>query len=186
MTIYIALLRGINVGGKNMIKMADLKQALEAIGLLKVKTYIQSGNVLFKSDEEDETLHKKIESKIEEAFGFQVAVILRTAEEIKQVVDNCPFSDKEILEAESTSEGECLYVSLLSQVPSEEKLGKLSAYKGENEEYRINGREVYLLFRSSIRNSKLANNLQRLDVPSTVRNWKTMNKLVALAKEMEG
>jgi uncharacterized protein (DUF1697 family) len=185
MAIYIALLRGINVGGKNMIKMADLKQAFEAIGLLKVKTYIQSGNVLFESEEKEETLHKKIESKVEEAFGFPVAVILRTAEEIKQVVDNCPFSEKEISEAQSTVEGESLYVSLLSQVPSEEKIGVLSNYKGEKEEYCIKGREVFLLFRNSIRNSKLANNLQRLDVPSTVRNWKTINKLATLAKEME-
>lgn len=185
MTIYIALLRGINVGGKNIIKMADLKQMFEAMGFCKVKTYIQSGNVLFKSNEDEELLRKKIEHEIEVTFGFSVIVILRTAAELEQIIENCPFSKDAILEAELSSEGESLYVSLLTHTPSQEKIEYLKAYKSEKEEYQIKGREVFLLFRHSIRKSKLANNLHKLDVPATVRNWKTINKLAVLAKAME-
>ncbi len=185
MTIYIALLRGINVGGKNIIKMASLKQMFEAMGFCEVKTYIQSGNVLFKSNEEEELLRKKIEHEIEVTFGFSVIVILRTSAELEQIIENCPFSEDAILEAESSSEGESLYASLLTHTPSQEKIECLKSYKSEKEEYQIKGREVFLLFRHSIRKSKLANNLHKLDVPATVRNWKTINKLAVLAKAME-
>lgn len=185
MTIYIALLRGINVGGKNIIKMADLKQMFEAMGFCEVKTYIQSGNVLFKSDEDEELLCKKIEHEIEITFGFSVVVILRTAVELEQIIENRPFSEDAILEAESSSEGESLYVALLTNTPSQEKIEHLKTYKSENEECQIKGREVFLLFRHSIRKSKLANNLHKLDVSATVRNWKTINKLAVLAKAME-
>lgn len=185
MTIYIALLRGINVGGKNIIKMADLKRTFEAIGLSRVQTYIQSGNVLFESNEEEELLRNKIEHEIKSDFGFSVIVILRTAVELEHIIRNLPFSKEEVLEAESSSEGESLYVSLLTQPPSQEEIEGLNIYRSKSDEYRIEKREIYLLFRHSIRNSKLANNLQKLDIPSTVRNWKTINKLAMLAKAME-
>lgn len=185
MTIYIALLRGINVGGKNIIKMVDLKRVFETMGLCDVRTYIQSGNVLFKSNEEEETLRKKIENSIESAFGFSVAVILRTAAEFERIRENCPFSEEAISEAESSSEGESLYVCLLTHAPLQEKIEHLNAYRSEDDEYKVEGREVYLLFRHSIRKSKLASNLHKLDVPATVRNWKTINKLAMLAKAME-
>lgn len=185
MTIYIALLRGINVGGKNIIKMAELKRVFEAIGLYEVQTYIQSGNVLFKSNEGEEPLGKKIEHEIEAAFGFSVTVVLRTAAELEQIILNCPFSKEEVYEAESSSEAESLYVSLLTHAPSQEKIERLNVYRNESDMYQIIGREVFLLFRNSIRNSKIANNLQKLDVPGTVRNWKTINKLTVLAKAME-
>ena len=185
MTIYIALLRGINVGGKNIIKMAELKHALEAIGLTEVQTYIQSGNVLFKADETAGPLKNKIEHEVEEKFGFSVTVVLRTAEELERIILNLPFSNEEVTEAEALNETESLYVALLTDIPSLDNIDKLKLYKSENDDYRIVGREVFLLLHHSIRNSKLANNLQKLDVPVTVRNWKTINKLAALAKSME-
>ena len=183
MNIYIALLRGINVGGKNMIKMPELKKALETIGLNEVQTYIQSGNVIFKSNEEEAVLQTKIEHKIEVAFGFPVKVVLRTLAELEEMILNCPFSKNEISEAESLSDKECLYVALLSTVPQKEKTEYLNAYRSDSDDYRIIDRNVYLLFRNSISKSKLANNVQKLDVAVTVRNWKTLNKLVLLAKE---
>jgi len=182
MTVFIALLRGINVGGKNIIKMNELKQMFEAMELCEVQTYIQSGNVLFKSNEESETLLKKIEHEIEKTFGFTVTVILRTAKELEQIISNCPFTEEEILEAEASSEAESLYICLLTHIPMQEKIQHLDKYKNESEDYKIIGREVFLLFHQSIRNSKLATNLTKLEVPSTVRNWKTINKLAALAK----
>lgn len=185
MTIYTALLRGINVGGKNIIKMVELKQVFEAIGLCEVKTYIQSGNVLFKSNEAEEILREKIEQGIEASFRLPVTVVLRTAAELEQIIGNCPFSKEEVAEAESSSDAECQYVALLTHAPLQEKIENLNAYQNESEQYRIIGREVFLLFHHSIRNSKLANNLYKLGVSATVRNWKTINKLTALAKAIE-
>jgi uncharacterized protein (DUF1697 family) len=184
MTIYIALLRGINVGGKNIIKMADLKLMFENIGISNVKTYIQSGNVLFSSNEDEEFLCKKIENEIEKVFGFSVTVVLRTAEELESIISNCPFSEKEISEAESLSQKESLYVALLTHTPLQENIDSLIPYQSESDKFEIVGREVFLLFCNSISNSKLANNLQKLKVPITTRNWKTINKLVSLAQGM--
>jgi len=185
MTIYIAFLRGINVGGKNIIRMAKLRQMFEAIGLYEVQTYIQSGNVLFKSNETEKFLQNKIQHEIEAGFGFPVTVILRTHEELERIILNCPFSEDEITEAESFSETESLYVGLLTHNPLKEKINYLDAYVSESDEYRIADRDVFLLLRHSIRNSKLAYNLQKLDVPVTVRNWKTLSKLTSLAKAKE-
>lgn len=182
MIVYIALLRGINVGGKNIIKMADLRQVFESIGLSEVKTYIQSGNVLFKSNETEEALCNKIEHEIEAVFGTLVKVILRTAAELEQIILNCPFSKDEVTEAETVSEAESLYVTLLTHSPLKEKIDSIDVYRSESDKYHIVGRDVYLLFHHSIRNSKLANNLYKLNVPATVRNWKTLSKLAALAK----
>lgn len=185
MNVYIALLRGINVGGKNIIKMVDLKKVFEAIGLHEVKTYIQSGNVLFRSNETEESLCNKIEHEIEAAFGIPVKVILRTSIELEQIILNCPFSKEEVTEAETLSKVESLYVALLKHKPLKEKLECIDIYSSESDRYNIIERDVYLLFHHSIRNSKLSNNLYKLNVEATVRNWKTLNKLAALAKDMK-
>ncbi|MGF9979285.1 DUF1697 domain-containing protein [Viridibacillus arvi] len=185
MTIYIALLRGINVGGHNKIKMAELKQMFERMGFTRVKTYIQSGNVLFESDEKEPFILKRIVHEIKAVFGFTISVILRTSSELERITGECPFSKEEISDAEASSEGESLYVALLLEVPSQERIEGLSTFRTEYEDFRFEGREVYLLFQKSIRNSKLANNVQKLGVPVTIRNWKTMNKLTTLAKEIE-
>lgn len=185
MKTFIALLRGINVGGKNIIKMADLRLAFESIGLYEVKTYIQSGNVLFKSDETEEILQSKIERKIEDVFGFSVTVVLKTSEEIEEIISNCPFSKKEISEAESSSGLESLYVAILADIPFKEKVMLLNTYVNGNNKYEILGRNVYLLLSQSIRNSKLANNLHKLSATVTVRNWKTIEKLADLAKAID-
>lgn len=185
MTIYIALLRGINVGGKNRIKMAELRRALEMTGLSQVQTYIQSGNVLFESEDDRELLCKRIENEIETVFGFSISVILRTAAELSRIIEDCPFPEAAVLKASASAEGESLYVSLMKDFPKEEGLTRIGAFITESEECRIEGREVYLLFHTSIRNSKLAANLQKLGSPMTIRNWKTINKLFAMAKVME-
>jgi len=183
MAIYIALLRGINVGSKNRIKMVDLKHLFESMGFSRVETYINSGNVIFESSEKEDTLQKKIEYELEKMFCLSIAVILRTAAELKQIIFDCPFSEEEVKKAESANEeGESLYVSLLTQYPLYEKIKYLNTIKSGKDEYRIKNRDIYLLFCHSIRNSKLANNLHKLEIPATVRNWKTMNKLYSLVK----
>lgn len=184
--IYIALLRGINAGNKNRVKMADLKKLCESLGLSNVETYIQSGNIIFESDEPEAVLTDKIGKAIETTFGFNSAVIIRTAEELEHIIREYPFSEEEIAEAEGANmEGESRYIALLEQPPSKEKLARLDKYKSEQDKYHAIGRDIYLLFSHSIRNSKLAVNLDKLGIPSTVRNLKTMNQLYKMVKSRE-
>ena len=186
MAVYIALLRGINVGGKHVVKMAELKRLFEELGYKRVETYIQSGNVLFESDEEEAELRRKLERGFESAFGFFSSIILRTSAEWKAIIAGCPFTEQEIAEAEASSDVECQYAAMLPEPPGSDDIARLETHRSENETYRIAGRDVYLLFRNNgIRNSKLANQLQKLSVPATVRNWKTMTKLAALAEALE-
>ena len=184
MTIYVAMLRGVNVGGKNLVKMADLQRSFLELHLGRARTYIQSGNVLFESDEREEHLRKMIEQRIEGAFRFSATVVLRTAEELGQIISNRPFSDEDISLTDSASDVEHLYVALLTQPPEQERLERLDVLNGETEEYRLRGRDVYLLLRKGFRNSRLVDNLPRLGVPFTVRNWKTLSKLEELARSM--
>ncbi|MED1205697.1 DUF1697 domain-containing protein [Heyndrickxia acidicola] len=177
--VYIALLRGINVGGKNKIKMEELRNVFESLGLQKVKTYIQSGNVLFESYENESSLCQLLESEIAAAFGFSVSVMLRTSEEMVQIINGCPYRPDEL------QEGESIHVSFLSKVPSKEAADKVLAYNNDAEACQIKGREVYLFFRKSIRDSKLANQLHKLDVPSTLRNWNTASKLAGMANVIQ-
>ena len=184
MHTYIALLKGINVGGRNLIKMAELRLMFEQIGLGRTQTYIQSGNVVFRSCQEEESLRIFIEQQIERRFGFPVPVILRTSAQMETVLYSSPFSQEEVAKAESKNTGESMYVAFLNQAPSSEVVERMRDYKSETEKYRISGREVYLLFSISIRNSKLTNQLKKLNISMTVRNWKTVNKLVALANSV--
>lgn len=141
--IYVALLRGINVGGKNKIKMTELRSALENIGLSRVKTYIQSGNVLFESSDAEATVRQRIEQEIAAVFGMT-----------------------------------------LPEPPLPFGIEKLATANNEDDAYEIVGRDVYLLFRRSVRDTKLSVNLQKLGKPVTVRNWNTLSKLVEMAKEL--
>ncbi|MBI0582901.1 MAG: DUF1697 domain-containing protein [Methanomassiliicoccus sp.] len=181
MTIYYALLRGINVGRSNRIKMADLKEILADIGLTRTQTYIQSGNVIFESNEDEGPLREKIERTVEEMFGFSTTVVLRTAAEVRKLIADCPFSPEAIREAGSSSPVEVLYVALLVNPPQPESRKILDMRREKEEEYRIAGRDIFLLLPNGIRRSRLVSNLDRLGVPSTIRNWKTLRKLDELA-----
>ncbi|WP_002147458.1 DUF1697 domain-containing protein [Bacillus cereus] len=178
MTIYIALLRGINVGGHKVIKMADLKKAFESLGIKKVRTYIQSGNVVFESEEEISFLKERIECEIKNVFDFDVPVMLITKEEFMNIIKTCPY------EADLLLEGESIHVAFLANALSEEDSNQLLTIKSEIEDCHIEGRVVYLFFKKSIRNSKLMNQFQKLHTPATVRNWRTVNKLKAIAEEI--
>ena len=184
MTIYITLLKGINVGSSHRIKMEDLRKMFEALGLNRIETYIQSGNVIFESDEKETSLRKKIEQGIETAFGFAAVVVLKTADELDEIIQKCPFSQEEISQAEeSNSEGESFYVALLPEEPKKGSVEKINALRTENDDIRFEGRDAYILLRHSIRNSKPAVLLQKLEGRSTVRNWKTIQNLSKLAEK---
>ncbi|QUW29047.1 DUF1697 domain-containing protein [Bacillus cereus] len=178
MTIYIALLRGINVGGHKIIKMADLKQAFESIGLKQVKTYIQSGNIVFKSEEGITFLKERIQSEIKNVFGFDVPVMLRTYAEFTNIIKICPY------EADSLLEGESMHIAFLANELSKKEKDQLLIYKNMNEDCYIHEKVVYLFFKTSIRNFKLMNQFQKIHTPATVRNWRTVNKLKAIVESI--
>ncbi|MCM3626978.1 DUF1697 domain-containing protein [Paenibacillus glycanilyticus] len=185
MNVWIALLRGINVGGKNKIKMADLREALASIGLRDIQTYIQSGNILFKSDEDEAMLRGRVERQIEAVFGLQIKVMLRTAEEMRAIAASCPFTAEQLAQAAASAQGESLYVSMMLEEPKADQLEKLRSFETEEEIFGSKGRDLYLLFYQTVRNSKLAVKADKLGVHATVRNWNTINKLVSLADAME-
>lgn len=179
MEVYIALLRGINVGGKNMIKMSQLKMMFESMGFGNVQTYINSGNVLFTSDEGAEQVRLRLELEVNKSFGIAATVVLRTAEELEQIIENCPYKSDSLLE------GVSVQVTLLTEAPLEEKLTLLSVGKDAIDEFKINGLEIYFLFRQSMLDSKLAKNVTKLGSTATSRNLNTLNKLAALAEKMK-
>ena len=181
MAIYIALLRGINVGGKNSIKMAELKQHLAAMGLRKVQTYIQSGNVLFESEKEENILRDEIEKEIYSKFGFHVPVVLRTLLQMQQMIDDCPYSQEAIEARQKEKDVEVFYLILFQNPPSQEDIKRLSDAKAQDEFFEIIGRDMYLFLNDSIRFSKLAAILQKTQSVNTARNLRTLNKLSFLA-----
>ncbi|OPA78342.1 cytoplasmic protein [Paenibacillus selenitireducens] len=178
MTIYIALLRGINVSGHNKIKMTDLKNICENMGLTHVKTYIQSGNVLFKSGDEPKVLRQRIEEGIQSAFGISITVVIRTADEVERIIADCPYAGVPL------EKGHSIHVSCLTEAPPQKVVDLLANSERNRDEYHIHGCEIYFLFRQSISDSKLAKNLQKLGNTATTRNWNTMNKLDELAKAL--
>lgn len=179
MTTYIALLRGINVGGNKIIKMLDLKAMFQTLGFENVRTYIQSGNVVFESDEGSESLLTGvIERKIHEVFGFEVSVMIRTLAEMEEVITNNPF---QLTEPEAFKKW---YVSFLPAEPSAEALDKLRTYENGPDKVCFVGREMYILYEVSVSQSPLFKvPFDRiLGMTITARNWNTVNKLAAMGR----
>ncbi|ALC88823.1 hypothetical protein AM500_02670 [Bacillus sp. FJAT-18017] len=178
MTTFIALLRGINASGHNIIRMAELKALFEELGFESVKTYIQSGNVLFLANGGAKELAVKIEKAIAERFGLAVPVVIRTAEEFDSVIANSPYPP------ESLAEGELIHVAFLSDIPSSEAIKRLEKYCSETEEFTLIGKNIYLLLRKNFHTSKLPPNVMKLGVHATLRNWRTTVKLAELARTL--
>jgi len=171
---YISILRGINVSGQKKILMADLKTLIETLEFKEVFTYIQSGNVVFKSDGKlpDMGLAKKIEAAIEKKYGFQVPVIIRNIEELDKVISNNPFLAIEKL-----------HVTFLSQAPKENNIKSIENIDFSPDRFFIKGKEVFLHIPESYGETKLSNKFfeNKLKVTATTRNWKTVNKLFEIA-----
>ncbi len=175
MHTYISILRGINVSGQKKIIMTDLLKLYEDLGFIDVKTYIQSGNVVFNSTKKvsNALLVKQIESKINEIYGFQVPVIIRTADDLAKILASNPFK------TEST---ENLYVTFLSNLPNSNHLEKLTELNYLPDEFIVIEKDIYLNV-SSYGTTKLSNSFfeNKLKVTATTRNWNTVNKLLAIA-----
>ena len=181
MTVIICMLRGVNVGGHNKIGMDALREICVALKLRNPQTYIQSGNVVFATAGPGLTrLAARIESAIEKRFGFRPSVILRTASELREVVARNPFCDCPGLEPAK------LAVSFLADAPKAEVRARVPAIQVGPEELRLHGRELYIYFPDGMGRSKLPPVLDRtLKITATARNWNTVNKLLAMAEELE-
>ena len=175
---YIALIRGINIGRNKRIKMADLVKTLESLGFKNVKTYLQSGNVIFEHDSTDIwEIARSIERKIGETFSFSVDVIIRTKDELENTVKGNPFIKEPDIELDN------LHVTFLSDIPDQKTVLNLDINKAENEKFEIIGREVYLYCPNGYARTKLKNDMfeKKLNTTATTRNWKTTNKLLELS-----
>ena len=176
---YVAFLRGINVGGKNIIKMADLKQMFAILGINDVSTYIQSGNVIFSSDDDEASLISQIELAIQQTFNLSISVVLRTLDDLEHIIENNPFTG--IVHTNRISEIDNFYIFLFSRILSTSDIEYISLYKGVDN-CTVVGGDMYVLFNSSIRNSKIANALPKIKVSVTSRNMKTIIKIVEIEK----
>ena len=178
MTTYIALFRGINVGGKNKLPMKDLVATLENVGCQDVATYIQSGNAVFRSGEQDASLlAEKITAAIREQNGFEPRVLLLASEEMERVMRSNPFP-------ESESEPKTLHLYFLSAPPERPDLGALKGIKGDRERFVLGDGVFYLQAPDGIGRSKLAANAEKLlGVPTTARNWRTISKVMELVNQ---
>ena len=183
MAVIISMLRGVNVGGHNKIKMEALRALYESLKLRDAQTYVQSGNVIFRTDERDiARLTKRIEDGIERKFGFRPDVILRTAAEMRDVVARNPFAKRRGIEPSK------LLVSFLASDPGEEGREKIRQMKCDPEEMRIERRELYIYFPNGMGRSKLpwAGMDKMLKTPGTGRNWNSVTKMLEMAERLEG
>ncbi|MFK5982653.1 MAG: DUF1697 domain-containing protein [Flavobacteriaceae bacterium] len=175
MKTYIALLRGINVSGHKKILMTDLRTLLEKSGLQNVKTYIQSGNVIFTSSEKKETVATIIFEAIQKKYGWEVPVLVLTSTEIKSVIDNCPFSE---------GKKEKSYFILLKSNATTETVLETSKLSSPKEEFVITNSCVYIYYDLGAGKSKLGTNFfkKKLKVKATARNFRTMAKLLEMSR----
>jgi len=181
---YVAFFRGINVGGKNIAKMSDLSQLFISLGFHDIKTYIQSGNVIFSSDMEQHLLIPVIEQAFKEQFGFSSAVVIRSDTEIENIVDLLPFREAEIEQAQNENpDVEHIYIYLSNNTIDIEKVNQLYVSYSGKDRFQIINREIYLLCFQSIRDSKLATVLTKLPQPLTSRNLKTMEKISLMFRD---
>ena len=177
MITYVAFLRGINVGAHNRMTMDALRDVCESLGFEHVRTYIQSGNVAFETDESDaNTLGDQLVDAIEDAFGYEISVMVRTREELGEIIDRCPFAEPE-------DDGTKLYVTFLSERPGDERIRALPSAGNDAEEFEIRDREVYSRIRTDERKRGQFTDVGTvLGVPATRRAWNVVTKVHELAK----
>jgi uncharacterized protein (DUF1697 family) len=175
-SVVVALLRGINLGAKRRVAMADLRALLTDAGFENVRTHLQSGNVVLETAATPDKAARTMEELIAERYGFDVDVIVRTAPELADVAANSPFADVE-------ADGSRHHVVFLPQKPDADALAALADNDFEPDRYEARGREIYVWCPNGMRDSSLMRALgdPKLAPTATVRNWNTVTKLLALA-----
>lgn len=177
MTIYVAFLRGINVGGKHSLPMKELVAILEDLGCQNVRTYIQSGNVVFESSDKDPArFSKRISAEIKQRRGFEPHALLLKLEDLERAIMNNPFPEAE-------SDPKALHVGFLAASPQNPNLKLLERLKSNTERFHLIDNLFYLYAPEGVGRSKLAANTEKLlGVPMTDRNWSTVRKVWEMAK----
>ena len=180
METYVSLLRGVNVSGHKMLKMADLVTLFKDQGFYDVATYLQSGNVIFRTDKKmsPDELSGLIEEVVLERFKLNVAVIVRTSEDIMKIIYHNPFSDKP-----GTDTGK-LHVTFLSGMPGISDIENIVTKDYSPDKFIIEGKEVFLYCPGGYAKTKLSNTFfeNKLRVTATTRNWNTVKKLFELSR----
>jgi uncharacterized protein (DUF1697 family) len=183
MNTYVAILRGINVGGKRMIKMDALKQLFANLGFSNVETYIQSGNVFFQCKKtSEEKLAATIAKEIEKIFAFDAPTIVKNVDELKQIIAKNPFVK------DSKKQADFFHVTFLATTPAKANVDSIAKLNFADDAFAIIDKAVYLYCPNSYSNSKLTNGFfeNKLKVIATTRNWKTCNELVSIAEKIMG
>ncbi len=177
MKTYIALLRGINVSGQKKIPMADLRQLMNDCGFKNVKTYIQTGNIIFKTDHSISQSTKKIADAIKKHFDYEVPVIVVEPGYIKQILDECPFEEEKKIKS---------YFTLLYTTPDIAMVSELNKLNYPDEEFLITDKCIYFFSGVGYGRTKFNNNFfeRKLKVTATARNYNTMMKLLSLSQEL--
>lgn len=173
MQSYIGFLRGINVGGQKKIKMADLRLSLEKSGFSDVKTYIQSGNLILKSEKQAKSIMSSVQECIQKDFGFEVPTLVLITREIKSILENMPFQN---------TEEKNLYFTLLHKKPNRDLVDSFKELQFENEDFVVAENCVYLNCKKGAGKAKLNNNIieNKLKVTATTRNLNTMRKMIEM------
>ncbi|RRB02322.1 DUF1697 domain-containing protein [Larkinella rosea] len=179
MKTYLAILRGINVNGQKKIPMAGLKSLFEDLNCTQVKTYIQSGNIVFNQEvgNQEEQI-RQIEKKIVDAYSFQVPVLIRSQPELAEIAQNNPFLKEKDIEIDK------LHVTFLADIPSESNRDKLKNVTFGSDRFIIVGKDVYVYCPGGYGNTKLSNTFfeNKLKVTATTRNWRTVNELYKMVE----
>lgn len=181
MPVYIALLRGINVSGQKMIKMVELAKLFASLGFEQVTTYIQSGNVVFRSKKmATKTLQKNIEEQIHKQFGFEVSVIILEQEDLRKCIKKNPFLGSK---DEDVSR---LYVTFCALEPDQIRVKALNESDYLPDEFQIIKNVIYLRCPNGYGRTKLSNNFfeSKFKIRATTRNGKTVNELLRIAEDM--
>ncbi|MEO7209443.1 MAG: DUF1697 domain-containing protein [Chitinophagaceae bacterium] len=181
MKTYISILRGINVSGQKLIKMDALREMFSGLGLHNVQTYIQSGNVLFKSKQTDEEkLARKIEKEISKKFGLEVPVMVKEINELKEIIHKNPFLK------DASKDISLIHVTFLSAIPAGENFDKIKSIQSQQDEFQLGGKSIYLYCPNGYGNTKLNNNFfeSKLKATATTRNWRTLNELIKMAEKL--
>ncbi|QDT92225.1 DUF1697 domain-containing protein [Gimesia algae] len=173
---FIALLRGINVGGNNRLPMKELTTLLEELGYQSIQTYIQSGNVIFQSRKKQTVkMVKEISARIGETQGFEPHILLLEKGDLQSAIDHNPFP---------VNDGKALHFFFLDSVPRKPDLEKLQALQVKSERFHLQDKVFYLHAPDGIGRSKLAAKVEScLGVPVTARNWNTVSKLDSMIQE---
>lgn len=178
MNRYISILRGINVSGKNLIKMAQLRLTFENMGFQQVSTYVQSGNIIFSGKKiQKSDLERIISEQLKKDFGLEIPNIVLTKDELEKIIAGNPF------EKDPEKDSSFMHVTFLASPPVNFNSGEFDAKKLEGEEFSCMEKAIYLYCPKGYGNTKLNNNFfeKKLQVTATTRNWRTTNELFKIA-----